>query len=121
MSNNPINLALRFILELAGLAAMGYWGWTTHDGVGRYVWGFGLPVLAAAVWGVFRVPGDPGDAPVAVSGVVRLLLEAAYFGGAVGLLYAAGRESAALILGVVVVLHYLASYDRVIRFLGSGI
>lgn len=117
MSNNPINLALRFFLELAGLAAMAYWGWTTHDGAWRFVWGIGLPVVAAALWGVFRVPNDPGNAPVAVPGPVRLLLEALYFGAAVGLLAAADQERTAVILGVVIVLHYVASYDRVIRFL----
>jgi hypothetical protein len=31
MSKNPANLALRFVLELAALAALGYWGWTTHN------------------------------------------------------------------------------------------
>ena len=33
MSAHPINLALRFILELAALYALGYWGWTQHDGL----------------------------------------------------------------------------------------
>lgn len=69
------------------------------------------------LWGVFRVPGDPGDAPVAVPGPVRLLLEAVFFATAVVLLDAAGQSNTALVFGSIVVLHYLASYDRVIRFL----
>jgi hypothetical protein len=36
---------------------------------------------------------------------------------AVGLLAAAGRQTVALVMGVVILLHYLASYDRVIRLL----
>ena len=60
---------------------------------------------------------DPGKAPVAVPGWVRLLLEAAFFGGAAWALYAAGREAWALVFGVIVLLHYAASYDRVWRLL----
>lgn len=117
MANNPLNLVLRFGLELAGLWALGYWGWTQHAGLVRWLWALGLPLLAAVLWGTFRVPNDPGKAPVAVPGVVRLLLEAAYFGGAVWALYAAGRESGGIFFGVVVLLHYAASYDRVWRLL----
>ena len=117
MANNPLNLVLRFVLELLGLWALGYWGWTQHAGLARWLWTLGLPLLAAVVWGSFRVPNDPGQAPVAVPGWVRLLLEAAFFGGATWALYAAGRETWGLIFGVVVVLHYAASYDRVLKLL----
>ncbi len=117
MSNNPINLALRFALELAALAAMAWWGWVAHDGAARWLWAAGLPLLAAAVWGVFRIPNDPGDAPVAVPGPVRLLIEAAVFGGATWCLYAAGQPALAAVFGGIVLLHYLASYDRVARLL----
>ena len=117
MSNHPINLTLRFLLELAALAAMAYWGWTMHGGIGRGVWVVGLPLVAAFLWGTFRVPGDPGKAPVPVSGPVRLLLEVVFFGAAVEFLAAAGHEDLSLILGGVILLHYLASYDRVIRLL----
>ena len=49
MGQNPINLALRFFLELAGLYCMGYWGWTRHNGVLRYLLVIGLPLLAAGI------------------------------------------------------------------------
>lgn len=114
---HPLNAALRFALELAALAAMGYWGWVQHDGVARWLWAIGLPLVAAAAWGIFRVPGDPGDAPVAVPGVVRLLLEVVYFGGAVWLLVLAGRPPWALALGVLLVSHYLWAYQRVVWML----
>lgn len=112
MANHPVNLALRFILELVGLFAYGYWGWTQHSGLPRWLWTLGLPVIAALAWGTFRVPGDPGNAPVAVPGWVRLLLEAVYFGGAVWALYASGRGNWALVFALVVVIHYAVSYDR---------
>jgi hypothetical protein len=56
------NDGLRFLLELAALASLGYWGFAENDGVLRWVLGIGLPVLAAAVWGTFVSPkaGLPG-------------------------------------------------------------
>ncbi len=107
MSENPANLALRFLLELAALAALGYWGWVTHDGAARWVWAAGLVIGAAAVWGVFRVPGDSGPPVVAVPGWVRLLI-------------AGGRTTLGLVFSAVVVAHYAISYDRIVRFLRAG-
>lgn len=113
MASHPINLALRFFLELAAWGAMGYWGWTAHEGVLRLVLGFGLPLVAMTIWGVFRVPDDPGQPPVSVRGSVRLMIEAVEFGAGAGLLYAAGQTRPAILFGVIVLLHYAASYDRI--------
>lgn len=113
MGSHPINLALRFLLELAAWASMGYWGWTQHEGLLRGVMAFGLPIVAMALWGTFRVPGDPGDAPVPVPGAVRLALELAEFGLAALLLVAAGRPSWGVGLVILVLLHYVVSYDRI--------
>lgn len=113
MANHPINLALRFILELVALFALGYWGWTQHSGVARLLWAIGLPLVAAVLWGTFRVPDDPGKAPVLVPGLVRLLLEAVFFGAATWALYAAGLGFLSLAFGIIVLLHYVVSYDRI--------
>lgn len=114
---HPLNAALRFALEIAALVAMGYWGWSQHEGAARWLWALGLPLVAAALWGIFRVPGDPGDAPVAIPGIVRLLFEVLFFGGAVWLLAQAGRPNWALALGVLLVGHYLTAYQRIIWLL----
>ena len=119
LSDHPLNLALRIALELAMWFAFGYWGWTQHEGVWRFVWGIGLPVVVAAVWGIFRAPDDHGKGLMDVPGPVRLLTEWALFGLAVVLYAAAGRPTAASILALLVLLHYLASYDRVLRMLRS--
>ena len=82
----------------------------------RYVLAIVLPLSLAVVWGVFAVPGDPsrsGQAPVPVSGMIRLLLELAVFAVAVWCLYASDARGAALVLAVATVGHYLLSYDRV--------
>lgn len=118
MSNHPLNLALRFVLEIAALVAMGYWGWVGHEGASRYLWAIGLPLVAAAIWGTFRVPGDPGNAPVPVPKPARLLLEALFFGGAVWCLFDAGRPGLSAAFGAIVLFHYVLSYDRVLDFIG---
>lgn len=113
---HPANLVLRFTLELAALYGMARFGWHTWQGWPRYVLCVLLPVLAAAAWGTFAVPGDPsrsGSAPVSVPGWLRLLIEAAFF--ALGA-WAYAQSSApwsALALSLATVLHYLVSFDRV--------
>jgi hypothetical protein len=119
MANHPLNLALRFFLELLGLYAMGYWGWTQHTGLPRYLWAIGLPLVAAVMWGTFRVPGHPGPAPVPVPGLLRLILEGVFFGVAVSAFYSAGRESWALAFGGIVLFHYLLSANYVAELLRS--
>jgi hypothetical protein len=116
MGSHPINLAVRFILELAAWGAMGYWGWTQAEGPLRFVLAIGLPVAAAAIWGTFAVPNDPsrsGRAPVPVPGVVRLGIELVTFGFGAWALYDTGSTTLSLIFAAIVVVHYLVSYDRV--------
>ena len=116
MSQNPINLAVRFLLEIAALVAIGYWGWAEHTGILRYVLVIGLPLLAAFLWGTFRAPEDASanrKAPVAIAGLPRLLLELAFFGFATWGLFDAGAAITAWIFGGVVFVHYLISYDRI--------
>jgi hypothetical protein len=114
MGQNPINLALRFFLELAALYCMGYWGWNQHDGFLRYILAFGLPLFAAVIWGTFRVPGDGGAPRVRVPGVVRLLLEIVFFGFATWGLFDAGARTSGWVFGGLCLFHYLISYDRIV-------
>lgn len=116
MGSHPLNLAVRFLLEIAALVAIGYWGFSQHTDIWRLLLGIGLPVIAAAVWATFAVPDDPsrsGRAPVPVPGAVRLVLELSLFGFAVWALYDIGSPVLALILGSITILHYALSYDRV--------
>lgn len=117
MANHPLNLGIRFLLEIATLVAMGYWGFSQHSGLLQVALGIGIPLTAAILWGTFRVDGDPRSAPVPVRGVVRLTLEFAFFGTAIVMLYAAGAHGAALILLLVSGAHYLISYDRMVWLL----
>ncbi len=116
------NLALRFGLEVAALAGLATAAWRVTPA--PWHWGAVVlvPVLAAAVWTTFNVPGDPsrsGAAPVRVPGGVRLTLELAILGaGAVGFLLR-GPRPAGLALGALVLVHYAASIPRVRWLLGE--
>jgi hypothetical protein len=117
MGSHPINLALRFLLELAALSAMGVWGWRTGKGGLRFVLALGIPLVAALLWGTLAVPGDPsrsGNAPVPVPGLLRILLELATFGFATWSLFDVEFAALGWAMGVLVVLHYLASIDRIL-------
>jgi hypothetical protein len=116
MGSHPVNLTIRFLLELAALAALGYWGWNQSDDLFRYVLALGLPLIAAAAWGAFAVPNDPsrsGEAPVPVPGLVRLGLELALFGFATWTLFDLDLTTLGWMMGIVVLVHYGVSYDRI--------
>jgi hypothetical protein len=96
------NLALRFILELCGLAALGYWGFHTGKGlITKIGLGIGTPLLIAIVWAMFGSPA----APVKLSAPLHLLLELLVFGMPAIALYASGKHTFALMYGLAVVIN----------------
>jgi hypothetical protein len=113
-----INLGLRFILELCALGAVVYWGFHTGDSWWvKLGLGILLPVLMAAAWGTFRVPNDPGPAPVAIPGALRLLLEFGVFAIATFALANAGRPTLAWVFAIVTILNYAMLYPRLVWLL----
>lgn len=50
------NLALRFGLELAMLAAFGFWGFAVYDAIWFWIAGFGAPLVIATIWGMWIAP-----------------------------------------------------------------
>jgi len=112
MNTNPLNLALRFLLEIAMLIILGCWGWHFTTTWMHVVYAIIFPVVAATLWGVFRIPNDPKPAPVAIPGVLRLLLELILFGLAVWGLFIMQYPQTGYIMGAIVLLHYIVSYDR---------
>ena len=115
MDRHPLNLLLRFALEVAALVVLGRWGWGLLPGWHGAIPGLLVPVAAGAVWGIFRVPDDGGRPVVSVSGPVRLLLEVAFFTAAVWAAYATGDGRWAAPLGTLVSIHYALSWRRVDR------
>ena len=117
MGSHPVNLAIRFLLEISALLAAGVWGWRQSDGWLRFVLALGIPIILAAVWGTFAVPNDPsrsGAAPIAVHGILRLAIELAIFAFAVWGLYDLGYARLGLIVGIITALHYVVSHDRIL-------
>jgi hypothetical protein len=112
MNTNPINLAVRFLLEIAMLVIFAYWGWHLAGSWERYIAAPCLPILAAMLWGVFRIQNDPKPAPFEVPGIIRLLLELGLFGASVYFLYDLGHTQLSWIMASIVIVHYLVSYDR---------
>ena len=80
-----LNIALRFCLELALLAAIAVWTWRTiqHRGL-RIVATVALPLAAAVAWGTF-VHGE------LVPSVTGVLVEVALFAAAAAALVAVRR------------------------------
>lgn len=116
MGSNPINLAIRFLLELTALIAIGSWGWKQSDTWIRFVLAIGIPIIVAAIWGTFAVPNDPsrsGTAPIVVPGIIRLAIELAIFALATWTLHDVGYTRLSWIFGVIVAIHYIISYDRI--------
>ena len=120
MGSHPLNLMIRFLLEVAAIAAVGIWGWKLGEDWVRFLWAVLFPFLLMAVWGIFAVPNDPsrsGNAPVPVAGWLRLLLELGIFTFAAWVLFDLGYFKTALIFTIICLLHYLVSYDRILWLL----
>ncbi len=117
MGAHPINLVIRFLLELLTLITIGVWGWRQSDAWLRFVLALGLPIIMAAVWGIFTVPNDPsrsGASPVVTNGYIRLFIEFAFFSLGTWALYNIGYIKYSIVFAVVVIIHYAVSYDRIL-------
>ena len=101
-----VNDGFRFMLELAALAAVGYWGFQASGTVVRWVLGLGAPLALAVVWAAFIAP----RASHRLEDPVRLPVELAVFGAAVAALAAAGRSSLSGALAIAIGLHLLLTF-----------
>ena len=119
MGSNPINLTVRFILEIIALISIGAWAKSRFPGALGFVLMIVFPLIAAVIWGTFNVAGDPsrsGAAPVPVPGIVRLLIELLILGFGGWALYSL-NPTYGWIFGAVTLVHYLLSYDRIVWLL----
>jgi hypothetical protein len=89
-------LTIRFLCELAMLAALGYWGFEAGDGAAGWLLGIGAPALAIAIWAAFVAP--KARRPVAVP--IRLAIELVLFGAAAVSLVASDQPLLAVLLGL---------------------
>ncbi|GAA4570314.1 hypothetical protein GCM10023176_28570 [Micromonospora coerulea] len=104
-------LTLAFLLELALLAAAGWWGFHLDAGLPvRLLAGIGAPLLIAVVWGVFCSP----RAAVQLPAPAKYAVQAACFGAGGLLLAFAGRPLAGTVLVVL-----WAVNNALLRLLGN--
>jgi hypothetical protein len=96
------NVALRFLLELSSLVALGYWGFRTGSGLlAKIGLGISVPLLTIVIWGAFVAPNAVVHLPEPVPfllGLVILELAAAA-------LAAAGLPSVAVAFAVIIVIN----------------
>lgn len=109
--------AMRFTIELVALVAWGAAAWRLPPTapLGWFAVG-GSVMVVAALWAVFRVPGDAsadGGAPVAVDGATRLGMELGLLLGAAGTVIAIGHAWTGFVFAGAVAGHYIATRDRV--------
>jgi hypothetical protein len=91
----PLNLGLRFVLELCMLVALGIWGFSEN-----FVLGVAAPLAAAVVWGLWIAP----KAIRRLNDPIRLAVELLLFGAAGAALAAAGHAVAAVVFLALVAL-----------------
>lgn len=106
---------LRLLIEVYAIVCWGVVGWNVTDGPVRWMLVVALPFVAAVVWGTFRAPGDHsanGGAPVAVPGVVRLLIELDLLLGAAILTVLVGQVAVGVVLAAAVIVHYATTMPR---------
>jgi hypothetical protein len=106
---DAMTLTVRFLLELAALAALGWWGAKTGETtVAKLALGAGAPLAAAVVWGTFVAP----KATIAVPGAVHIALQVLVFGAAALALLSIEKTVAAELFASAVVIDTALVYAR---------
>lgn len=111
-----LNLALRFLLELAAIITMGIWGYHISEGAPGIIFAILLPIGFALLWGIFAVPHDPsrsGKTVIPTPGIIRLLLEIGLFTAATWMMRDLDYSQGWWIYGSIVLVHYAISHERV--------
>lgn len=98
------NLALKFLLELAALALLAYWGAVVGVGFWAVVLAVAAPSLMIGLWGRFAAPRATGRLPTPG----RIPFELGLFALAAGAGFAAGAHTAAAIFLVAAALNAVA-------------
>ncbi len=97
-------LVVRFLLELALVAAVGWSAWMLSDGVWRWVLALAVPALVVVLWARYLSP----KAAVELPPQARFALELLLFAVAAVFLSSAGASAAAATLAAVWVVHRVA-------------
>lgn len=104
------NLAAKFILELAALAAFAYWGGTVGSGAVSVVIAICAPLLAAVLWGALAAPNASRRLPTRL----RIPFELTVFGLAALALGSAMSLLAGIVFALAAVINaaLLTAFDQ---------
>jgi hypothetical protein len=109
-----LNEGLAFVLEVAAIVALAWWGFTTGGNVVvDILLGIGTPVAAMVLWGLFAAP----RARFKVALPFVLLVKAVVFSAGALAFYGVGHTTVAIVFAVVAFLNTaLATLDREAHF-----
>jgi hypothetical protein len=97
----PANLALKFLLELAALAAFAVWGADVGSGVTAVLLAIAAPLVVALLWGRLAAPKASNRLPTSS----RIPFELGVFLLAAVALVACGHTVAAIVFAALVVIN----------------
>ncbi|MBZ0181594.1 MAG: YrdB family protein [Melioribacteraceae bacterium] len=123
MKLQTINLGVRFLLELAAIVSMAVWSWGLSDSWIRFLIAPGITITLAAIWATFTVPNDGGRTSkslITTPGIIRFIIELLIFTFAIWTLYDMSLEILSIVIGAILLLHYLLSYKRVLWLLAKN-
>lgn len=93
-----LNQLIYFLLELSMFASLGYIGFRSNShSYGKYVTGFGLPLTAVVLWGIFAAPRSVHRLETPYRSMFALTL----FGLTALLLHRAGYPRLAIAFGLI--------------------
>lgn len=98
-----LNLALKFLLELTALVALGIWGARVANGGAGVLLAIALPVSVAVLWGFLAAP----KAPRRLALPLRAPFELGVFALGVLALWRAASATSAAVVAVLVVANAL--------------
>jgi len=100
----PIHLLIAFLLELAMLFSLGYYGFHTNMGkAGEFILGISLPVVAILLWGFLAAPKAKHRLPFPYLIPFKLIL----FLLTAFLLYQSGQQKWAFIFASIAIVSLL--------------
>ena len=97
-----LNATLAFLLELAMIASLGYWGYQSNDNtLMRWLLAIGLPLVAIVVWALYFAPKSIRRLSI----VPGALLSLGLFLLAALALYNVNQPTAAIVLAAVAIIN----------------
>ncbi len=101
-----LHMILAFTLELALLAALGYWGFHNKKMPEKYLFGLGMPLVAIVLWWYWAAPKSEHRLQQPYLMIFKLTL----FGVAAFGLCRSGQSGAAILLAGLAALSVLLEY-----------